>query len=68
MFDLLNAAIGGRLVERLRRAEGQAMTEYVMVLLLVAVAVALVGEFTNLGTEITTGVTNIVTAIQNAGG
>jgi Flp pilus assembly pilin Flp len=76
MFDSLNVAVrvktalqsvGNRLVERLRRSEGQAFVEYVLVLTLVAVAVALLAQWTNFTTEISNSIQKVITALQKAG-
>jgi Flp pilus assembly pilin Flp len=76
MFDSLNVAvrvgtalqsIGDRLVERLRRSEGQAFVEYVLVLTLVAVAVALLAQWTNFTTTISSSLQRVMDALTNAG-
>jgi Flp pilus assembly pilin Flp len=76
MFDSLNVAvrvgtalqsIGDRLVARLRRSEGQAFVEYVLVLTLVAVAVALLAQWTNFTTTISSSLQRVINALTNAG-
>jgi Flp pilus assembly pilin Flp len=76
MFDSLNVAvrvgtalhsIGDRLGERLRRSEGQAFVEYVLVLTLVAVAVALLAQWTNFTTTISSSLQRVMDALTNAG-
>ena len=76
MFDSLNLAvrvgtalqsIGDRLVVRLRRSEGQAFVEYVLVLTLVAVAVALLAQWTNFTTTISSSLQRVIDALTNAG-
>ncbi len=76
MFDSLNVAvrvgtalqsIGDRLVERLRRSEGQAFVEYVLVLTIVAVAVALLAQWTNFTTTISSSLQRVMDALTNAG-
>jgi len=76
MFDSLNVAVrvgaalqsvGNRLVERLRRSEGQAFVEYVLVLTLVAVAVALLAQWTNFTTTISSSLQRVIDALTNAG-
>ena len=76
MFDSLNVAVrvgaalqsvGDRLVERLRRSEGQAFVEYVLVLTLVAVAVALLAQWTNFTTTISSSLQRVIDALTSAG-
>jgi Flp pilus assembly pilin Flp len=76
MFDSLNVAVRlatalesykDRLVERLRRSEGQAFVEYVLVLTLVAVAVALLAQWTNFTTTISSSLQRVIDALTNAG-
>jgi len=75
MFDSLNAvriavhvqALQTRLVERLRRNDGQAFVEYVLVLTLVAVAVALLAQWTNFTTTISSSLQRVMDALTGAG-
>jgi len=75
MFDSLNAVriavtlqtLPTRLVERLRRNEGQAFVEYVLVLTLVAVAVALLAQWTSFTSTISNSLQKVIDALNNAG-
>jgi Flp pilus assembly pilin Flp len=76
MFDSLNVAvkIAGtlqsletRVAERLRRNDGQAFVEYVLVLTLVAVAVALLAQWTNFTTTISSSLQRVINALTSAG-
>lgn len=76
MFDSLNVAVragaalqsvGDRLVERLRRSEGQAFVEYVLVLTLVAVAVALLAQWTSFTGTISDSLQKVIDALKSAG-
>jgi Flp pilus assembly pilin Flp len=76
MFDSLNVAVrvgtalqsvGDRLAERLRRSEGQAFVEYVLVLTLVAVAVALLTQWTSFTGTISDSLQKVMDALKNAG-
>jgi Flp pilus assembly pilin Flp len=76
MFDSLNAVriavtlqtLQTRLVDRLRRNDGQAFVEYVLVLTLVAVAVALLAQWTNFTTTISSSLQKVIDALKGAGG
>jgi Flp pilus assembly pilin Flp len=76
MFDSLNAVriavalqtLEARLVERLRRNEGQAFVEYVLVLTLVAVAVALLAQWTSFTSTISSSLQKVMNALSGAGG
>lgn len=74
MIDQLNvkllafaAALGSRVGDRLRREDGQAFVEYALVLTLVAVAVALLAQWTNFTTEISNSLQKVINALKNAG-
>ena len=75
MFDSLNAVriavtlqtLQTRLVDRLRRNDGQAFVEYVLVLTLVAVAVALLAQWTSFTTTISNSLQKVIDALNKAG-
>ena len=74
MIDRLNAMIVSAALSasdgvrnRLRREEGQAFVEYALVITLVAVAVALLAQWTNLTTAIHDSLQKVIDALKSAG-
>ena len=75
MVDKLNVgilrqmlAMQDTLANRLRREEGQAFVEYALVLTLVAVAVALLTQWSAFTDAITNSLQKVIDALTNAGG
>lgn len=74
MVDQLNVgilrqmlAMQDTLANRLRREEGQAFVEYALVLTLVAVAVALLTQWSAFTDAITNSLQKVIDALTNAG-
>ncbi len=74
MVDQLNVGIlrsvlaaQDKLANRLRREEGQAFVEYALVLTLVAVAVALLTQWSAFTDAITNSLQKVIDALSNAG-
>jgi len=75
MIDRLNAVIvswalsaSAGAKDRLKREQGQAFVEYALVITLVAVAVALLTQWTAFTSELGNSLKRVITALKDAGG